>query len=55
MTDAPKSVATYMAEIGRKGGQSGKGAAKRRSTAYYKRISKLAVAAKRAKKMKRKK
>jgi hypothetical protein len=48
-------ITEYLKEIGRKGGQSGKGAAKRRSTAYYKRISKLAVAAKRAKKMKRKK
>jgi hypothetical protein len=43
MTDVPKTVSAYMAEIGRKGGKKGKGVAKRRGGAsYYKRIGDVA-------------
>jgi hypothetical protein len=45
-----KEVREYLAMIGRRGGQAGRGAIKLRGGAsYYKRIAKLAAAARRAK------
>lgn len=38
MAKPPKAVSAYMAEIGKKGGET-KGAAKKRSTAHYKRAA----------------
>ena len=38
MSRPPKAVSDYMAEIGKKGGET-KGAAKKRSTAHYKRAA----------------
>lgn len=43
------AIKQYLASIGSKGGKAGKGQSKRRgSAAYYKRISQLAAAARKA-------
>ena len=48
-----EEIKKYLAAIGSKGGQAGTGASKRRgSTAYYKRISKLAAKARKARQSK---
>jgi hypothetical protein len=48
-----KSIRDYLAGIGAKGGAAGQGASKvRGTTAYYKRISKLAAKARKAKRKK---
>ena len=52
----PPEVRAFFAATGAEGGRGGKGDAKKRGTAaYYKRISKLAVAAKKKKAAERKK
>ena len=47
--DVSKALRKHLAALGKKGGEAGKGDAKRRSPAHYKRIAKLAVEARRAK------
>jgi len=47
--DMSKALRKHLAALGKKGGEAGKGDAKRRSPAHYKRIAKLAVEARRTK------
>jgi hypothetical protein len=49
-----QEIKRYLASIGSKGGKAGKGRSKLRGgSAYYKRISKLAADARRAKRLER--
>jgi len=51
-TSRAKILSEYLSSLGKRGGEAGKGASKRRGTsAYYKRISKLAAKARAAKRM----
>jgi len=47
--DMSKALRKHLAALGKKGGEAGKGDAKRRSPAHYRRIAQLAVQARQAK------
>ena len=39
MTEIPKSISDYMANIGQKGGKAGKGSKKKRSPEHYAKMA----------------